>query len=184
MGIGRQSSRLNFLPEVMHLVFGQPTLEECACINARCDVPLDIKKISTMVFGRRMEEMVEADIIECRGRGEARDMSAESRVVAIGLNDHRHGVPANEGTDPFFQRLISGTRLLERFGDRVDIGGRRAVRKMRALPSGAAHEAADQKMRAFNALALEHCIERFEPLPSLLGIAIAESDILRIRLRI
>ncbi len=60
------------------------------------------------------EEVVVADFVQRRGRGERRDVAAERAVgLLVGPDHHRHGVPADDALDPAFDLEIAGIpRLL------------------------------------------------------------------------
>jgi hypothetical protein len=135
-------------------------------------MPLDVEKVPTVLVRRRMEEMVEAHFVESCRRGEARDMPAERWVDPVGLNHHRHGIPANEGFDPVFEDVVTRLRYLNRIRDRIDVGRGRTVRQMSAFPSSAPNETAHEKMRSFHTLSLENGIKCFEPLERFLRILV------------
>ena len=140
----------------MELGFAQATFEKSTGVNTGRDMSLDVKKVTAVILCRRMEEMIEADIVERRGGCKTRDMTAQGRVHAIGLNNHRHGVPTDERTDSLFENGISRALLLDRFGDRIDIRRRRPVRQVGALSARSSHKPTDQVVRSLNALTLEY----------------------------
>jgi hypothetical protein len=158
--------------EMVELLFGDAALEERARVDAGRRVALEVDQIAAEVRGRRAKEMIEADVVEGRGRGEARDVPAQRGVDPIRLDHHRHRVPANDRPDATLDRGVPGAARLVALGDRVDVGGVRAVGKMGPLAPGAANQPTDEVVGALDPLVLEDRVERFEPLLGLLRIAV------------
>ncbi|SQI27237.1 Uncharacterised protein [Salmonella enterica subsp. arizonae] len=70
---------MNFLTEVVHLLFSQTAFQERASVYARRDVALEVHQVAAILFVARTEEMVETDIIDRGGRLEGRHVAANSR---------------------------------------------------------------------------------------------------------
>src|SRR5690606_34801717 len=70
-----QTFAVDFLAEVVQLVFRDAPFEEGAGVHARGGVALEIDQVAAVFFGRGLEEVVEADVIQGRAGGEGRDVS-------------------------------------------------------------------------------------------------------------
>jgi hypothetical protein len=172
MRVRGEAPGLHLLPEVVQLLLGEAPFEKGAGIDARRGMSLDVEQIPAMALARGVEEMVEADVVERRGGSEARDVTPERGILAIGLDHHRHRVPSHEGANPLLERRVPRRSLLQGLGDRVDVRRRRAVREMSALATSPANEATDEVVGSFDALPLEDRVEGLEPLARLLRIVI------------
>src|SRR5690606_31880533 len=83
--IGRQTIAINFLTEVVHLLFGQAAFQEGASVDAGRGVALIIDQVAAVLFGRGLEEIVEADVIQRRAGGERPDnRSGRRRALRSG----------------------------------------------------------------------------------------------------
>src|ERR1041384_1929474 len=122
MRIRRQPAALSqFLPEVLEVMFVQPPLHKRARVHARRRVALEIHQVGLPVAIAAAEEMVEADFVQRRARRKRRDVAAEPAVNAVGVDDHRHGVPADEALDAPLQLAVAGIRRLLVRRDGVDV---------------------------------------------------------------
>jgi hypothetical protein len=79
--IRRDALAVDFLAEHVELRFREPPLEERARIDAGRRVPLDVEEVAAVILARAVPEMVEADVVERRGRCEARDVTAELEIL-------------------------------------------------------------------------------------------------------
>ncbi|MDZ7653192.1 MAG: hypothetical protein U5L03_11920 [Burkholderiaceae bacterium] len=173
MRVGREALAVDLLAEVVQLLLADAALEEGARIDARRRVALDVEQVAAVVLAARVEEVVEADVVEGRRRGEARDVTAERGILAVGLDHHRHRVPAHEGAEPLLDLDVAGRALFLVGRDRVDV--RRAGGKRR-IDAGLAcflDQAIEQEVRTLRSLALEHGIERIEPFARLDRVGVA-----------
>ncbi len=105
----------------------QPPLEVGARIVAGRRVALKKDQVCRLAIIPTAEKVVLRDFVERRERGEGRNVSTEATVLAIGIDDHGHGVPANEALDAGFNLPVAGIGRLLFEGNRVEIGrdGRR-----------------------------------------------------------
>ncbi len=128
MRIRRQpAARLQLAAEVDEVLFGEPAFEERAGVHAGRGVALEINLVAVeAAFAAAAEEVVEADFVQVGRRGEGGDVSADAGEVAIGADDHRHRVPADEALDAALQLALAGVARLLVVRDRVDVrrGGR------------------------------------------------------------
>lgn len=77
-----QALAVNFLTEVVHLLFGQTAFQERTCIYARRDVTLEVHQIAAIFLSARTEEVVEADFVEGRGRLIGRHVAAQFEIFS------------------------------------------------------------------------------------------------------
>src|SRR5438132_1248473 len=130
---------------------------------------------AAVLVARSVPEMVEADVVERRGRGEARDVAAELEVLLARAQHHRHRVPAHERAQPRLELLVARRALLEMRRDRVDVRGLRAVRKVRAGAPRLVDELLEDEVRALGSFDLEHRFERIDPFPGFQRIDVLQA---------
>ncbi len=155
----------HFHAEQVELIFADAAFEKRARIDARAGMALMENQITRMRLARRAPEMIEADIVECRAGGEAGDMTAEFARLAVGTNNHRHRIPANQATDAPFHVRIAGHLGFELRRNRVDVF---RSRRKRQVPTGAARgidHAFEQEMRAIGTVGGDDRIEGLTPFP-------------------
>src|SRR5687767_11008692 len=97
-------------------------------------------------------------------RSEARDVAAQLVVALVRARHQHHRVPAADRADAFLEGYIARRALLHVRRDGVDVGRIRRERDMRAGAARLVDEALEQEMRTLGAFALEHGLQRFEPL--------------------
>ena len=105
---------VDLLAEVAQLLLGDAPFEKRPGVDPRRAVPLDVEEVAAEIRLGRAEEVVEADVVERRRRGEARDVPAELRARAVGLHDHGQGVPADDRADAVLEPGLA--RNLRLFG--------------------------------------------------------------------
>src|SRR3954462_12725683 len=66
------------------------------------------------------EEVVVADLVEARGRGVRRDVTADLEALAVGRGHHHRGVPADQPPDLALHLLVTGEPRLPPRRDGVD----------------------------------------------------------------
>ena len=138
MRIRRQPAAFGeFLPEILQMLLVQPAFEKRPRIHARRGVALKINEVAGKIFRAPAEEMVERHLVKRRRRGERRDVAADVRG-GVGLDHHRHRVPADDALDAALDVAVARKwRLLLR-RNRVDVrrvdagGGRGAARSWSA----------------------------------------------------
>ena len=125
--VARQAFACGFLAEVQQLLFGQAAFHVGTGINTRSDVALDVEAIAAVVFRFCVPEVVKAGAKHVRQRGKRANVATQVatifRVVAVGLDDHGHGVPAHVGAQALFDFDIAGAALLLVGLDGVDVAG-------------------------------------------------------------
>ena len=67
MGIGTQAITIDFLTEAIEFADIQPAFEKGTGVDAGRTMALDIEQVGAVRMLRALEEMVEANILECGG---------------------------------------------------------------------------------------------------------------------
>ena len=166
----------DFLAEVVQIVLVEPPFEERARIDAGRRMPLEVHEIAAVLRRRRAPKVIEADFVQRRRRRVARDVAAVLGADAIRVNDHRHRIPADVGLDAALDRAIAGILGLLADGDRVQVGGVRAIRQIRARAARMIDHAFEQEVSALRTVNPQHGIDRLEPLLRLLRVEIVASE--------
>src|SRR3546814_1657999 len=81
-------------------------------------------------------------------------------MLAVGIDDHRHRIPANDRADAPFDLVVSWRARLEMRRNRVDVGGVGGERYERAVASRFFDQPFEQVVRALGAFAIERSEER------------------------
>ena len=176
MRVRRQPGAHDLLAEVIEVLLGEPPFEERARVDARRRVTLEEHEVAAVLGRRRAPKMVEADFVERGRRRVARDVAAVLGALAVRVDDHRHRVPADVGLDPPLDRAIAGILGLLADGDRVEVGGVRAIRQVRAGTARVIDHAFEQEVRALGAVNAQHRVDRLEPVLRLLRIGVVTSE--------
>ena len=112
-----------FPPEVGQIVFIEPSFEKGAGVDTGRGMPLKVDQIAGMVVAGGAEEVVEAHLVERRGRGVGGDVPTDAVFALVGAHNHGHGVVADQTADALFQLQIAGVGGLFGQSNRVDVGG-------------------------------------------------------------
>jgi hypothetical protein len=135
MWVGGEAVGADLAPETVELGLVDTSLEERAGVDPGRRVPLDEHQVASVLEAGRLEEMVEADVIECRRRGETGDVAAKIAIRAVGTHHHRQRIPADEGAQTPLDLSVARVPLLERRRDGVDVRGVVGDRQGPARPS-------------------------------------------------
>ena len=117
--VRRQTLTVNFLTEVVHLLFSQTTFQEGTCIDARRDVALEVHQIAAIFLVSCTEEVVEAHFVNGRRRLEGRHVATQFQVLLGCAQNGHDGVPADSRTDTAFQIQIARVFRFVFDGNRV-----------------------------------------------------------------
>src|SRR3546814_860627 len=127
---------VDFLAEIIQLVFAKTAFQVSAAINAGRGMALEVDQVAAVAFAFSVPEVVLAATYHGGQRGERRNVPAQiaavGRVVAVGLDDHGHGVPAYIRAYALFQYDIARMRRLEPWRYGIDVGGIRRKRNVGA----------------------------------------------------
>ena len=163
----------HFATEVVQLGGTQPPLQERPGVDPRRRVPL----VEDLVAGALVlaaEEPVERDLVQARGAGVRGEVTADPGRDAVGAQDHRHRVPADQAPDTALDRLVAGeVRLLLR-ADRVDVTGLRQRRQPDVELAGPLQELVHDEAGAIGALLVHQVVERGDPVVGLARIDIRQ----------
>ena len=116
-------------------VASMPPFEERARVDAGRGVALEVDDVAVVVVALAAEEVVEADLVERRGRGVGRDVAADALFGLVRAHHHGQRVPADEALDAALDLAAARERRLLVGGNRVDVGRVGGERKLdAALP--------------------------------------------------
>ena len=121
--IRREAFALDFLAEIIQLIFAQAAFHESAGINTGRGVALDKHQIALGIIVFGVPKMVEAHVIQGGGRLERSDVAAQLQIFFAGAQHHSGGIPADNGADAVFQFLIARRFLLFAHRNGVQISG-------------------------------------------------------------
>ena len=161
--VRRQALAVDFLAEVQQLLFGETAFQERAGVDARRRVALDVQQVAAVVFGFGMPEVVEADAQHVGQRGERRDVATEVAVEAVGLDDHRHRVPAHPRAQALFVFQVAGAVRFQVGRNRVHVGGVARERNVGAAAARQIDQALQQVVRTIGTFEFDDRFKRVEP---------------------
>jgi hypothetical protein len=176
MRIARQALAVDFLAEVEQLLFGQAAFKVGAGVDAGGDVALDVEAVAAVVFALGVPEVVEASAEHVRQRGKGADVAAEvaafGGMVAVGLDHHRHGIPAHVGAQALFDLEIAGAALFLVGLDGVDVRGIGRERLVDAVLPGMFEQLLQKEVSPLRPLALNHGGQGIHPFTGFLGVRV------------
>ena len=176
MRIGRQPLALGLHSEAIQLLLVQPSVEKGARINPGRRMPLKINQITgqagAVLFYRTAEEMIKADIIKRRRRGETGDMPSQIAGLAVGPHHHRQRIPAHQAANAVLKRVVSGRGNLVRRRDGVDIPRIRGIRQISAIAARPVNQLPDEKMGSLIPVVRDDRFQSVQPLLRLFRIRI------------
>jgi len=172
MRIRRDALVVHLAAEVEQAVFGEAALHQRARVHARRGMALEVDQVAAVAFVRRVPEVLLAGAEQRADRGEARDVAAELVVALVRARHHHHRVPAADRADALLQRHVAGRALLHVRRNGVDVRRVRRERDVRARAARLVDQPLEEKVRALGPFALEHRLERVEPLLRLQRVGI------------
>ncbi len=107
-----------------------------------------------------MKKVIKPYVVQRCGGCETGDMPAHLGADTIGLNHHRHCVPADIRANPPFDFVIARRVFFQVCGNGVDVSGIGAKRQIRAGTPRFFNHMLQQKMRPFCAFLFQHRIQR------------------------
>ena len=168
--VGGQPVAADLHAEVAHLLLGDAPLEERPRVDAGAGVTLHEDQVAAVAVRRRVPEVVEAGLVEDRGRLVARDVAAELGGGLVRVEDRRDRVPAHDAAYSPLERLVDGMSRLVLGRDRVQVRRRARGRRGGAGELRVPDDALQQELRALRAVTCDDGVERFQPFACLLGI--------------
>ena len=116
-----QTVTVNFLTEVVHLLFGQTAFEERTCVYARRNVALEVNQVAAILLVARTEEVVKAHFIERCGGLEGSHVATQFQIFFRCAQNGHDGVPTNRRTNSTFQIQIPRIFRFVFNGNSVDV---------------------------------------------------------------
>mmetsp|Transcript_4939 Transcript_4939/g.17780 ORF Transcript_4939/g.17780 Transcript_4939/m.17780 type:complete len:427 (-) Transcript_4939:721-2001(-) len=165
--VGRQALARGLLPVTQQLLFGQPALDEGACVDAGRAMPLDEQQVAAVGLGRGVPEVAEADVVQRLRRLEAGDVAAEFGRVLVGAQDDRQCVPANDRAQAVLDGAVAGRLFFLFGGNGVLVGRRQRVRHVHAGAPRLLYQSVDDVVAARGSPVRLHGVEGVEPLAGL-----------------
>ncbi len=172
MRIGGQALAVHFAAEVVQLLFADAAFEEGAGVDAGRGVALEVDQVAAVLFGRCLEEVVEADVVQRRAGGEGGDVTAEVRVRQVGAHDHGQRIPAYQRANAAFHEQVAGHACFVGDGNGVAIRRGDGVGQLGAAACGQFAHPGHQVVSAFFTLAVEDGLEGVQPFLGFDGIEI------------
>jgi len=124
---------VEFVTKVVDLFRRQAPLQKGTRVDARRDMSLEVHQVTCMLVCSAAKEVVEANFIECGGRGVRGDMPANALLLPVGPYNHGHGIPADDTLKTFLKFPVTRISRLLIAGNRIHIGG--IGRKGQAKPT-------------------------------------------------
>ena len=170
MGVRRQpTAGIELAAEVFQVRLVEPAFEVRAGVDAGRRMALKKDHVAVVAVVAP-EEMIEPDFIECRGRREGGNVSADPFRRLVGPHDHRRRVPAHEALDPAFEVRVARHQRLIVGGDRVDVRRVGRERQRDAALGSVDGQLAEQPGDLGRSAGLQDIIKRLEPLAGFNGI--------------
>ncbi len=163
MRVGGQALAVDLLAEVLHLLFADAAFHERAGVDAGRGMALEEDQVTAVFLGRRLEEVVEADVVERRTGGEGGNVATQIRVLLVGAHDHRQGVPADQRANAAFHEQVAGHAGFVGHRNGVAIRCSDGVRQRGAAAAGQLTKPGHQVVRAVFTLVVEDGLQRVEP---------------------
>ena len=138
---------------------------------------LEVDKIPSVVVGRRVPEVVEADLHERRQRLEGCDVAAELGRDLVGPHDSHDRVPAHDRTQPALERGVSREAGLEVLRDRVDVRSVETAYRPRAGVLSTLDNPLQQVTSANGAVVGDDRVQRLQPLVGLHRVGIGSGAV-------
>jgi hypothetical protein len=128
---------------------------------------LDVDQVAAVLLRGGVPEVVEPDLVEQRGRLEARDVPAQLRRLLVRPQDRGDRVPADERAHAPLHGRVAGKGRLVAAMDGVDVRGRADVLDCRATQPRPLDDALDEVVGPSRPVVLDDGVEGLEPLLSL-----------------
>jgi len=106
-----ESSAVHLLPKAVELGGLQLSFEIGTSIHSRAGMTLEEDLVPSSGSIDSTEEVLLAHLVEGGGGGKGRHVAAQSIVLGVGPDHHRHGVPAHDALDAMVHLLIAGVGL-------------------------------------------------------------------------
>ncbi|MNJ37773.1 hypothetical protein D3C77_326050 [compost metagenome] len=172
MRVGRQALTIDFLTEVVHLVFADAAFHEGAGVDARRGVALEEDQVAAVLVGRGLEEVVEADVIQGGTGGEARNVAAQVRVFQVGAHHHGQRVPTDQRANAAFHEQVARHACFVGDRDGVAVWRGDGVWQLGATTGGQLAHTGHQIVSAVFAFFVENRLQGVQPFLGFDGIKV------------
>ena len=167
-----QTIAIDFLTEVVHLVFGDAAFHKCPGVNTGRGMALEVDKVATVFGGGGLEEVVEADVVERGAGGEAGDVATQVRISEVGAHHHGQGVPAHQGANAAFHEQVARHACFVGYRDGVAVRRGDGVGQLRAAAGGELTHAGHQIVSAIFTFTVDDRFKRVQPFLGFDGIEV------------
>src|SRR5690606_1195218 len=132
--------------------------------DARGDVTLEVKQITTVLLAASAEEVVVANFVDGRRGSEGRHVTAEVQVFLGGAQHYHHGVPADDGADATFHLQIARVSRFVTGRDGVDVVAIRLGSHVHTAHAGFLGQLFKNELSALRTLFTQQGFQRGKPL--------------------
>ena len=133
---------------------------------------LDEYQVAALLFRGCPEKMVEAYVVQGRGRGEAGDVAAQFGVETVGPDDHGQRVPAYQRTDAPLHARVARRAFFPGRRDGIQVRGIGRVGQVGAGFPGPGYQLLEQVVRPFHAFLCHDRVQRFKPFLGFLRVVV------------
>ena len=168
--VGRQALAIHLAAKVIQLFLGQASFQKGAGVDPGGGMSLGEYQVAAVLVRGGVPEVVEADVVERRRRGEGGDMTAQVGRHAVGLDHHGHCVPADVGADPVFECTVARIAWLEVWRNRVHIGRVGRIGQVGPAAPCLVDQTLKEDMSPFGSIRLHHGLQGIKPFLGLLGV--------------
>jgi hypothetical protein len=174
---GEALARHDLAAEVIELRFREAALEEGAGVDAGCAVALVVDLVAHALGILAAEEVVEADLVEARGRGERGQVPADAGRGLVGPQHHGRRVPAHHAADAQLHRLVARERRFLLRADGVDVARLRQGGQADVDLPGALEELVEDELGALAAELLGEGVEGRHPVGGFVRIRVGREEL-------
>ena len=167
MAVRGKPAAADLPPVVVQLLLPDAPFQECARVDARGGVRLEVDEVAGLP---RTEEMIEAHLEEVRRRGIARDVPAQLGVRPVRPDHHRQRVPADDRREPLLHFQVPRELRLVGQCDRVAVGRVQHWRHAHPLRPRAVQQLAQDEGGTLRPFRFDEGVERVQPLTGLGGV--------------
>ncbi len=163
------------LAEGVELLLAEPVQQERTGVDAGGGVTLEEDLVAGLaVRVLAPEEVVEAHVVQRRGRGEGGDVPTDADTRALRPGDHHGRVPAGRVEDLALDLLVAGEEGLVLGRDGVDVVRAAHLGHGDTLLAGALDQAEHQVAGALAPPLVDGRVKRLQPFRGLLGIEVRD----------
>ena len=170
VGVGGQAVTAGFTTKIIQLLFAQTPLQKGTSINTRRGMTLKVNQVTgptdvavSIRRLRRPEKVIEANIVECRGRGKAGDMPAQIARTPVGAHHHGQSIPANQTANSTLHEQVTGHRRFVSGRNGIAIGSRHRKWQAGTGSCQSPRQTLQQSGSRRHTFTLQNAFERIQP---------------------